>query len=183
VNDAATILPRLYVGVTAHRDLVESEESGLEDRVRAFFSGLQREYPDLPLRLLSPLAEGGDQLVARVALSMDIPLIAVLPMSRRDYEADFKSEEALSSFRSLLTGARQVIELPAASGGPPAVDAPARARQTQYAQVGVFISEHSQVLLALWDGKEGEEFGGTGQVVRYHLGGDMEGISGDPTPA
>jgi hypothetical protein len=182
VKDFAAARPRLCVGVTAHRNLVESEIPGLEESIRALFEGLRSDYPDLPLCLMSPLAEGGDQLAARVALSLDIPLIAVLPMAQAEYEKDFGAGAALDSFRSLLGRAGQIIELPTSRENRLAGDA-VRARQLQYAQIGVFISEHSQVLLAIWDGKPGEEVGGTGQVVRYHIGAGMEGIEDDPTPA
>ena len=175
--------PGLHVGVTAHRDLVTSEVPKLEQRIRSLLEGLKEDYPDLPLHLLSPLAEGGDQLVARVALSLDIPLIAVLPMAQQEYEKDFDTPAALDEFRSLLERADKVFELPVVRAGHGAGNDSADERQLQYSQVGVFISEHCQVLLALWDGKQGEEPGGTGQVVRYHLTGVMEGVSGDPTPA
>ena len=92
----------LSVGVTAHRDLLASEVPGIEQHVREFFSSLQGAYPDLPLQLLSPLAEGGDQLAARIAVSMGIPFIAVLPMSLPEYEKDFGNGERLRLFLSLI---------------------------------------------------------------------------------
>jgi hypothetical protein len=175
----------LCVGITAHRDLVADEIPGIERLVRIFFQGLDRDFPDLPLQLLTPLAEGGDQLAARVALSLDIPLIAVLPMEQLDYERDFTSEAALAEFRKLLSSAIQVITLPRAradeySSSPGGSQAE---RERQYAQVGVFVSNHCQVLLTLWDGKTSKELGGTGQVVHYHLTAVMEGFRADPSSA
>ena len=166
----------LCVGITAHRDLVAAEIPDIERQVEAFFEGLDRDFPDLRLQLLTPLAEGGDQLAARVALSLGIPLIAVLPMEQHDYERDFTSEAALAEFRKLLSSAIQVITLPRAradeySSSPG--DSQAE-RVLQYAQVGVFVSNHCQVLLTLWDGKTSKEPGGTGQVVHYHLTAVME---------
>jgi general stress protein CsbA len=43
--------------------------------------------------------------------------------------------------------------------------------------MGIFISNHSQVLLALWDGKPSTKLGGTASVVNYHLTGAMPGFS------
>lgn len=173
---------KLCVGVTAHRDLVDDEVAGLESAVRHFFENLAREFPGLPLALLSPLAEGGDQLVARVALDLGLPLIAVLPMSRSEYETDFEPGPPRDEFRRLLARADRVIELPPAPGsdGPPYRGA---ARQTQYCQLGVFLSNHSQVLLALWDGKPGSEPGGTADVVGYHLTAIMAGFEADQFPS
>ena len=45
----------LVVAVTGHRDLVASEIDGIRDRVRTLFLFLQNTYPDLELRLMSPL--------------------------------------------------------------------------------------------------------------------------------
>ena len=171
----------LSVGVTAHRDLVASEVPGIEQRVREFFSALQGAYPDLPLQLLSPLAEGGDQLAARVAISMGIPFIAILPMSLPEYEQDFGDSDSLQRFRKLLDQAEHTIILPPVDQSTQS-GAVEDERTLQYAQLGVFISDHSHVLLALWDGKPGDLMAGTGAVVRYHLTAVMDGFEGDPTP-
>jgi len=167
----------LSVGITGHRDLLESEKPGLEDQVRAFFQMLRNRYPRLELQLLSPLAEGGDQLAAKVAIEQGVQLIAVLPMPRDQYEKDFKSDHSLAEFRRLFTASQQVIELPAPSWDKDHVfDQKVATRDRQYAQVGVFVSNHCQVLLALWDGKPGDAVGGTAQVMRYHLTAVMEGF-------
>lgn len=173
---------RLCIAVTGHRDLVDRELGAIEARVECFFQQLASEYPDLPLELLSPLAAGGDQLVARVALRMRIPLVAVLPMELSEYEKDFSEPGSLEEFRATLLQAERVICMPPAPGNGPA-PYEGRARQTQYAQVGTFLSKHCQVLLALWDGKEGQLLGGTGQVVRFHLTDVMPGFDVDSSPA
>ena len=66
----------IVIGVTGHRNLLESELPHLRQEVRRFFEQLQADFPALPLSLLSPLAAGADQLVASVALELDIPVIA-----------------------------------------------------------------------------------------------------------
>jgi hypothetical protein len=47
----------------------------------------------------------------------------------------------------------------------------------------VFISNHCQILLALWDGKDNDSLGGTAQVVRYHLTAVMPGFEDEAPPA
>ncbi len=168
---------RLTVGVTGHRDLPERERPALELRVRAFFDNLRKNFPDLELEVLTALAEGADRLVAGIANELDIPVIAVLPMEQSDYEHDFETPESLAAFRSLLASARQTILLPAAAWSDE-FD-----RDSQYAQLGVFIANHCEVLLALWDGKPPEALGGTAHVVHYHVSGVMEGYRGDLSPA
>lgn len=168
---------QLTIGVTGHRDLVEEEWPALERRVRAHFDYLAANYPDLELELLTALAEGADRLVALIAMELDIPVIAVMPMKQLEYERDFESEESLAEFHSLLARTQQIIQLPDVAG----LDGPDR--DSQYAQLGIFISNHCQVLLTLWDGKPSDAVGGTAHVVLYHLTGVMEGYEGDLSPA
>ena len=168
---------RLTIGVTGHRDLVEEELPALRDQLRAFFADLDNEFPGLDLQLISPLAEGSDQLVAEIAREQGIPLIVPLAMQQDEYEKDFGSDSALQRFRSLLADA-EIIPLPMAPGSSPeAILVPGTARDRQYAQQGVFISNHCQILLALWDGKPSERTGGTAGIVNYHLTAVMPGFS------
>lgn len=167
----------LSVGLTAHRDLVPAEVPRLRAQVRTFFLRLQEQFPDLPLRLLSALAEGGDQLVAEEALALGIELVVPLPLPQDEYERDFEGAESVAHFRSLLARAR-VRVMPLASGNDEqSVRSRGEARNRQYAQLGMFVSSHCQVLLALWDGQPSTATGGTAQVVEYHLHNAMPGFN------
>jgi len=167
----------LSIGVTGHRDLLAEEVPALESYVRSFFVDLRDRFPRLEWQLLTPLAAGGDQLAARIALECGIGLIAVLPMAQDEYEKDFCGAEELEEFNTLLAAAKRVIHLPAANGADAhIISQDDSARDRQYAQLGLFVSNHCQILLALWDGKPAETMGGTAQVVRYHLTGYMEGF-------
>ncbi|NIM71240.1 MAG: hypothetical protein GTN86_12045 [Xanthomonadales bacterium] len=168
---------KLTIGVTGHRNLVAAEVPALREQVRAFFEALAREYPGLELQVITPLAEGADRLVAQVARELGIPLVVPLPMPRAEYERDFSGTASVHEFRDLIEGA-EVLSLPLAGDTAGAVG-----RNHLYAQLGVFISNHCQILLALWDGKPGDESGGTADVVRYHLTAVMPGFSaGEESP-
>ncbi|QIL19978.1 hypothetical protein [Thermomonas sp. HDW16] len=170
---------RLNIGLTAHRDLITEETPRLRSEVRDFFLRVRGEFPDLPLRLISALAEGGDQLVAEEALALGIELVVPLPMPQAEYERDFEREGSLERFRGLLAQA-QVRTLPMAPGNTPEeIQQRGPARNRQYAQLGMFVSSHCQILLALWDGKASEATGGTAQVVDYHLRNAMPGFSAE----
>ena len=163
----------LVVGVTGHRDLREDELPALRAQVRDFFLGLRRDYPNLPLTLLSPLAAGADQLVTEVARELQVRVVAVLPVPATMYYADFEEPGAKALFDQQLAGA-DVMELPLR----PATDEQAiaragHARDLQYAQAGIFASSHCHILLALWDGEPSGLLGGTAQVVSFHLQGSM----------
>ncbi len=166
----------LTIGVTGHRDLLESEKPDLREQVRAFFLRMQEQFPGLDLQLISPLAEGADQLVAEVATDLDIPLVVPLPMEVAEYEKDFATQAGLENFRKLRNRGH-VIPLPLVKGSTPeCINSPGAARDWQYAQLGVFVSNHCQILLALWNGKPDEQVGGTAGVVNYHLTAVMPGF-------
>lgn len=167
----------LTIGVTGHRDLVEAEVPALRKQVRAFLIDFDQKFPGLDLQVISALAEGSDQLVAEVARELGISLIAALPFEQSEYEKDFRSQATLEGFRSLSEDAK-VITMPLVAGNSfAAIKADSRSRDRQYAQLGVFISNHCQVLLALWDGRESEKTGGTAGVVNYHLTAVMPGFA------
>jgi hypothetical protein len=155
----------LTIGVTGHRDLMAGDLPAIRERVREFFEKLQREFPGLELQLISPLAEGSDQLVAEVALELGIRLIVPMPMQQSVYEQDFATQAGLDNFRRLLEHA-EVIPLPLVKGSTHAdMLSDAAVRDWQYAQLGVFVSNHCQILLALWNGKPDTQTGGTAGVV------------------
>ncbi len=62
----------LVVAVTGHRDIVPAEVAGIQALTRAFFSDLLEQFPELPIQLMSPLAEGAGRIVAQVALALGI---------------------------------------------------------------------------------------------------------------
>ena len=172
----------LVVAVTGHRDLVEAEVSGIRDRVREFLAGLMRDYPERTVTVMTPLAEGADQLAAEVAFDLGLPVIAPLPMSLELYLADFESADSKQRFQALLDSAIEVFELPLVAGNTAeGITADVDRRALQYAQLGVYLCAHCHILLALWDGKYTDRLGGTGQVVRFHHDDVMPGFTPEGT--
>ncbi|MDE2156159.1 MAG: hypothetical protein KGJ32_09755 [Xanthomonadaceae bacterium] len=163
----------LVIGVTSHRNIPAREGEPIRQRVRGFFAQLQRDFPALPLVVLSALAEGGDQLVAEEALAAGARLIAPLPLPRELYTKDFQYPATCARFDALCARA-EVIELPLlADSSPHGISSSGPQRNRQYGQAGVFIARHCHLLLAIWDGKGSDRLGGTAQVVHYFLSGVM----------
>ncbi|MGB5208882.1 MAG: hypothetical protein WBP60_00035 [Gammaproteobacteria bacterium] len=168
----------LVIAVTGHRDLLSSEVAGIRDQVNSFLRGLRESYPDRRLRVMSPLAEGADRLVAECALELGIELSVPLPMPKALYLTDFDSEESREQFEKLYTSASEILELPLTRGVTESqISSPGPARSRQYAQLGVFLCAHCHILLAVWDGKWTDDLGGTGQVVRFHQDDIMPGYT------
>jgi len=151
----------IRVGVTGHRSVADVKT--VVDRVRLGLQNLRRLGGDdttgAPARLeiLSALAEGADRLVAKIALSQpDTTMVAVLPLARDDYLADFSEATSKLEFETLLAASRLVEAMP-----------PAPSREAAYDQAGRWIVEHSDVLVALWDGDQARGRGGTAEIVMY----------------
>jgi hypothetical protein len=171
----------LVIGVTGHMDLLDGDgdREALEFSVRSIFLELRAAYPLTPFVLLSPLAEGADRLVARVALEKGLSLVVPLPMPQPLYERDFKTAESKAEFRKLLSQAESVLTL--SPVGDYCHDE-IRERNKQYAQVGAYIARHSHILLALWDEMPSEKVGGTAQIVQFRLEGVPEPYGPRHTP-
>lgn len=168
----------LVVAVTGHRDLVIEELQAIESLVQEFFADLQTRYPHNRLVVMSPLAEGADLLVAKIAVTKDVPLLVPLPKPRDEYLQDFRHEESRLEFEDLCGKATAVFEI--ANGKPPApegIDPSRWEADYPYAQLGTFLSAHCHILLALWDGNNSKHLGGTGQVVKFHHDDVMPGIT------
>jgi len=167
----------LVIGVTSHRNIAASEVEPIRERVGAFLAQLHRQFPTLPLVVLSSLAEGGDQLFAAEALTAGARLVVPLPLPRDMYVEDFADPSVRTQFEALLQQA-EVIRLPLLKSQPrEELQGHGEARNRQYAKAGVFIASHAHILVAIWDGKDSGRLGGTGQIVKYYLHGSLPGIS------
>lgn len=160
----------LVFGVTGHRDLRPEDMARLEAKVGGIFLAFRAQYPSTPFVLLSPLAEGADRLVARVALASGVRLIAPLPLAQSLYERDFETQESLSEFRDLLGLADEWFELDLL-GEIDAVMRGGTARDLEYEKAGKYIASTSQILIALWDGEDPGKVGGTAAIVRFQTEG------------
>jgi hypothetical protein len=159
------------VGVTGHRSkgLVHAHESVLRAAVRDVFesvlsvcegilangdSGYAAEPPTV--RIISPLAEGADRIVAEEGLALGLELNAPLPFERAEYEQDFKSPNSRKDFHELLSQATAVLEL----------DGHREHQRQAYEAVGRTVLRQCDVLIAIWNGEHAAGVGGTGQMVQ-----------------
>ncbi len=153
------------IGVTGHREFPQGDLAKIKSILRSLLAEVQSLLPETPLRVLSPLAEGGDRLVAEIALELGIELVAVLPFLPDDYEHDFAGPASKEEFRRLMDRSVGTVTIPEhrseqhISEGDP--------RAIQYALTGAFVAEHSQLMIALWDGVNTSKLGGTWQVVDF----------------
>ena len=157
----------LRIGVTGHRPhrLVVSERL-LARRVSRVLSGLAGAMSGAgwpgsqSLDINSALAEGADQIVAREALALGQRVTALLPFSRRDYEATFDDKARVATFRGLLKQASERLQL----GSRP------KQAEAGYVAVGNLTVARSDLILTIWDGKPAEGRGGTPEILQNAIG-------------
>jgi len=166
-NVAAGVIPyRLRVGVTGHRRLPDDPALAAQvARAVRRIRELTPSSPHTPLRLaaVSPLAEGADRLVAGQVLADEGAMLeAALPLPREDYVRDFETAGSRGEFDGFLARASGVVVLP-----------PCETRGEAYERAGRYIVEHSDAMIALWDGAPARGRGGTAEIVDYARARDV----------
>lgn len=160
----------LCLGITGHRSLSPADAALLDQRIPVLLGKFETAlgrlrsnapglFADVPttLTLVSPLAEGADQIAAGAALRDGWNLDAVLPLPPADYGKDM-NEAGREQLASLLARARTVWTLPDREPG-------GRISNRGYELVGDATLAQSDLLIAAWDGKRARGPGGTAQVV------------------
>ena len=158
------------VGITGHRaslltaNLVDALEPIVEEVFRALReagSAIEEDpaFPDsLDFRLHTPLASGADQIAAKSAHAVGYQVSAILPFVAEEYRNDFEGAE-LDEFEGALDAAHEIVALPGARSD--AVGA--------YVHVGKALIDAADIMVAIWDGGEGNGPGGTAHVVELAL--------------
>ncbi|MBI5182160.1 MAG: hypothetical protein HZA06_04515 [Nitrospirae bacterium] len=150
----------IRIAVTGHRVLPHYEATARSVRdviSRIEKSVRQRGASACKLVLLSPIAEGADRLVVNEMLNRTGWLLeVVLPLEASDYMKDFDTAESKEEFKKLMAMASKTQTLPAK-----------RTRNEAYEAVGHFVVDNSDILIALWNGKESRGKGGTAEIVDY----------------
>lgn len=160
------------ISVTGHRDLVTEDIPMIQQMVKAKLIECIEKYPATPIVLLTGMAEGADRLVAKVALDLDIGVIAVLPMESVEYEKDFRDSESINEFRVLCSKSIRVITLNETSwmtGGDWKTSGDAR--NDRYANLGLFLAIHSEDMICLSNNKPTKKTGGTNDVISFKRDG------------
>ncbi|HEV8580521.1 MAG TPA: hypothetical protein VGX68_15750 [Thermoanaerobaculia bacterium] len=151
------------------RDAIRRVLLEISNAAAAVFAASAGVYagPKPILRLISPLAEGSDRLVARTALepALGFKLQCPLPFSREEYSKDFVAESSKAEFEDLLGQAEAIFEL----------DGSRASKETKtkaYEAAGRLVLRQSEILIAVWNGEPGEK-GGTGQIIADARSGDL----------
>jgi len=142
-----------YIGITGHRNLPQDALEFVQEQIEMIIKQIKVEHTE-GVVAVSALAIGADQLFAEVALEQGIPLEVVIPF--KGYEQDFGAGEEREHFESLRRQANVEHLMVFAARSDEA-----------YLAAGRWVVEHTDLLVAVWDGKPAAGRGGTGDIVEY----------------
>jgi hypothetical protein len=137
----------ISIGVSGHQD-----RHGIDWGWVA--TALRREFIKIGpiVRAFSSLAVGSDQVFADVAISLEIAVVAVIPLE--NYERFFEAGD-LVKYRRLLSRSQRVqLKWNGDS-------------QRAFFEAGKYVVDRSDLLFAIWDGEPADGFGGTADIVEY----------------
>lgn len=150
----------MKVGITGHQEL-----RGAEDWVRMILRQIV-----LGLRVkhgLTSLARGSDQIYAEILQELDLPYTAVIPCSQ--YESTFPDPKKLQNYSELLRRAQKVDVLNFH-----------KPQGIAFYEAGKKVVDGSEKMIAVWDGMEAKNLGGTADAVTYALAQKKEIIHVNP---
>jgi hypothetical protein len=171
------------IGVVGHRPnrMQQADAARLLDLARRIFTavaeetcachatspepGYDRAQPPV-VRVISPLAEGTDRLLAEVGLACGCTLCCPMPFAQSEYEKDFAGAVALepdsvARFRGLLEHGRAIGDAIVFE-----LDGDRADEGAAYGAAGRVVVNQSDLLLAVWDGLPARGGGGTVQTMR-----------------
>ena len=147
----------LRIGITGHRDLVNRKET----RNEIAYSFCYFKELDKDLLAITSIAAGADLLFTEEAIRHNIPLQIELPFTFEDYKNDFNKHD-LQKLESIVKKYRY-------NEAPTLKTNTKEERNNAYLAIGQKIVDLSDIVIAVWDGKDAKGKGGTGDIVNYAL--------------
>ena len=136
------------IGITGHRRLENPAAWPWVEEV----VGRELDTAPKPLVVVTSLAVGADQLIARLGAARGARVHAVLPFA--GIERTFAAED-LPAYRRLVSQASvEVLQTPGTD-------------EDAYLAAGRRVAELSDIMIAVWDAKPAKGKGGTADVVAY----------------
>jgi len=191
----------LVIGVTGHRDIPKDDIKAIEEKVREIFKYITDKYKETPIILLSPLADGADRIVAKIALKefkTKITVSVPIPFDESTYKKTFGTNDkvklrynnitSIKEFNFLLCRVKRqknnfvpnIILMPFDKEAYTALsdeDEKKKIRYKQYTTVGEYIAIHSQILIALQSPCSEGKSGGTAEIVNKKLSGNYDHVT------
>jgi hypothetical protein len=147
----------IKIGATGHRKISQTKD--LIESIHKTLQTILDNFPAERLSLISPLAEGADQIIAEIGSEYsEVSLIVPLPLPKEEYLKDFETRKGIQRFERLMNTAATIFNLPQAA-----------THLTAYEQLGNYLVENCDLIVAIWNGEPELGKGGTGEVIQKAL--------------
>ena len=175
----------ILVGLSGKRDL-RGQEIALRTTLAAAFAALDAAFPHAPKVLITGLAEGADMLASEVVLAdrhrSRWHVFGLLPLPVQAYAATMTDDTARERLKALLGNPRvhhrelAPLALPATAKRPQEI-AGCSDTSLHYEQLGLWLAEHTAVLLTVLPAEEQPDRpGGTARVLQRRLCGTPDAM-------
>lgn len=145
----------ISIGVTGHRKITIA----CSEKIKEVLTSLSEKY--LIDKVYSPLAEGADREVAKFFIenNSSTKLIVPLPFDQNLYIDTFTNEQSKIEFQGILSNATSTYIIPNILHK--------KSKNYLYKLVGENVVDQSNIIVAIWNGKESNGLGGTAEIVQY----------------
>ena len=158
---------KYIIGISGHRDLKRSEIPQYKKEITTILKKKIEQYQDKEIYILTPLAEGADQLVATVAKELGLRYEVLLPMPLELYKKDFTPQKYKEFYKLYIDAVgTTTIELVDDNSIEDISDYGEK-RDKQYLKVGQEVVKRSDFMLFLWDRVVNHKTGGTADIFEY----------------
>lgn len=139
-----------HVGIIGHCELTDDDISFSLISIHHVLSQLKNKYQDT--RAISAISKGADSLFAQRALELGIELESIIPFS--EFGSDFHSEETYERYMSIKRSSNVKHHL-----------AFTERDEAAYKKSMELVVFKSDIIIAVWNGKEVGSKGGTWEAV------------------
>jgi hypothetical protein len=136
------------LGITGHQDIEPNARGWIEQMMNREIEKFKASFGS------TCLARGADQIFAGALVQKSIPFEAVIACD--NIERSFTSEQDIQKFRGFLSIAHQIIRL---NYPYPSAEA--------FFEASTRMVDRVNAVIAVWDGRPAQGFGGTADVVNY----------------
>lgn len=155
-----------FIGLIGHRLLAESEVPKIQEAFDNFLAEILSLFKFTPIVILTSMAEGADRLIFHSRYRDSVKICGILPLNFADLVKDFSSGSARKEFQELLDQTDYLIEF----GSKQKSKSPSKSeRNRAYKECANWISDKSNSLFVVWDGKSSKGVGGTAGTINYRV--------------
>lgn len=175
----------IYIGITGNRDISIEQSIFIKKSIENFLKKFTVDKDFHEIVVLTPLADGVDRIIANVVLDnySDVKILIPLPFSENLYKNSFgkglrinniSQKESIREYEDLLEKIKKHnkcddiyinLEFDKENYLNQNIDKQRKTRNEQYALLGEYLIDKSDILIAVYDKNREIKKGGTIEIV------------------